>query len=55
MGKKEKGLVPIRYRLRITRDELWGILNLVKYGAESYNSEGLMQLAKDTIKKYKEE
>ena len=49
----KKDLVPIKYKLRISRDELWGILNLVKQNAESYNSVSLTKLAEDIIKKYK--
>ena len=53
-GYTKKDLVPIRYKLIITRDELWGLLNLVKMSAKHYDFVGLDKLTKDFIKKYKE-
>ena len=50
----KKDLVPRRYRLRITRDELVGLLNVVKYSAESCDWESLTEFANKIIEKYKE-
>ena len=49
----KKDLVPIRYKLIITRDELWGFLNLVRMNADSYDPGSLTKLANDIIEKYK--
>ena len=49
----EKDLTPIIHNLRITRDELWGYLNLVRMNAESYDPVSLTKLAGEILKKYK--
>lgn len=50
----KKDLIPIRYKLIITRDELWDYLNLVKMKAKCYDFVGLDKLTKEIIEKYKE-
>ena len=51
----KKDLVPIKYRLSMTRNELVGFLNLVRVSAEegSVDYPGLIDLANDIIKKHK--
>ena len=54
-GYTKKDLVPIRYKLIISRNELIGILNVIKVSAEEGNIDylGLIGLVDDIIKKYK--